>query len=675
MSLAFLYPLCWIGALAIAAPIWLHLRRKFDANVLDFPALRFLDDQPEPRLSPLRPRDLLLLALRVLGVLLLVSAFAWPYWREPEKEIIEESRVYLFDNTMSHRAHRGFVQDRDRLLADLARTGKELQIAVIELTAQPRVVVGFGDDRRAAERAIRALEPSSQRGSYLAAFRLAHSLLIHSLGRERRIVVLGDNQENQWAENAGAPPFLEGVKVDLPEVRETSAPNLWLSGPRARRILLGDKAVVDLAVDLSRRGDAAKATVVLRSDGEEILRREVELDSEAATTTLAARWETDPSRWLRGEASVEGRPDALDGDNRVFFTLPPVREGSVLLLARSPYLRTALSPEVMRGRWACRVVEPARIDEAEAGPDPDVLCVEADYLRSAKARDLVLRHLSRGGGVLLLVDRGSLQVKGFLRDLGLELQGGESPKGTSFRYVFADHPIFRPFASPDFGNLMEVRVYRHRRLRAARAMPLAFSQEGDPLVLQAAAAKGKLFVCAFGFERGETNWPLHPTFVPFLDLCLQNARAEDPMPTAFEPGELAVLNLPASSPAREAIARDGERERARAPVQGGRAQVAMPDAPGLYTMAFDGDPSQERLLSVNPSPLESELTYTATPAALAAWQIRSGSRPAQPRPAVAPAEASLASLWRRRTWWWLLLAGLAALVGETAWVSLRKERS
>ena len=53
MSLAFLYPLCWLGALAIAAPIWLHLRRKFDANVLDFPALRFLDDQPEPRLSPL----------------------------------------------------------------------------------------------------------------------------------------------------------------------------------------------------------------------------------------------------------------------------------------------------------------------------------------------------------------------------------------------------------------------------------------------------------------------------------------------------------------------------------------------------------------------------------------------------------------------------------------------
>src|SRR5262249_59863659 len=138
---------------------------------------------------------------------------------------------------------------------------------------------------------------------------------------------------------------------------------------------------------------------------------------------------------------------------------------------------TAMWREGMGGRRDGRVVEPARIDEAEAGAGPDVLCVEADYLRSAKARELVLRHLGRGRGVLLLVDRGSPLVKGFLRDLGLELQGGESPRGSSFGYVFADHPIFRPFASPDFGNLMEVRVYRHRRLRAARAMPLVFSPE------------------------------------------------------------------------------------------------------------------------------------------------------------------------------------------------------
>ncbi|MFM7842702.1 MAG: BatA domain-containing protein, partial [Planctomycetota bacterium] len=43
MSLSFLYPLCWFGAIALAAPIWLHLRRRSEQRVISFSALRFLD--------------------------------------------------------------------------------------------------------------------------------------------------------------------------------------------------------------------------------------------------------------------------------------------------------------------------------------------------------------------------------------------------------------------------------------------------------------------------------------------------------------------------------------------------------------------------------------------------------------------------------------------------------
>ena len=49
---SFLNPWFWLGALAVAAPLWLHLRRKQQTNLVQFSALRFLDDQPEPRRSP-----------------------------------------------------------------------------------------------------------------------------------------------------------------------------------------------------------------------------------------------------------------------------------------------------------------------------------------------------------------------------------------------------------------------------------------------------------------------------------------------------------------------------------------------------------------------------------------------------------------------------------------------
>ena len=44
MNIAFFYPLVWLGGLAIAVPVWLHLRRRFERNVVRFSALRFLED-------------------------------------------------------------------------------------------------------------------------------------------------------------------------------------------------------------------------------------------------------------------------------------------------------------------------------------------------------------------------------------------------------------------------------------------------------------------------------------------------------------------------------------------------------------------------------------------------------------------------------------------------------
>src|SRR2546425_10384372 len=106
--LSLLYPLALLGALAIAAPLWLHLRRKTETNLIKFSALRFLDDQPQPRRSPLRLRDLLLFALRLLALLLLLGAFAWPYYHAPGEAVVRESRVYVLDNTLSHQANNGF---------------------------------------------------------------------------------------------------------------------------------------------------------------------------------------------------------------------------------------------------------------------------------------------------------------------------------------------------------------------------------------------------------------------------------------------------------------------------------------------------------------------------------------------------------------------------------------
>jgi hypothetical protein len=678
MPFSFLNPWFWLGALAMAAPIWLHLRRKRETNLVEFTALRFLDDQPEPRRSPLRLRDLVLFALRVLALLLLVAAFAWPYLRGANTAPVKESRVYILDNTLSHQANDGFTRDRDRVLSELSKRPSDIQMAVIELTSAPRVVVSFGESRETAKQKLKALEPSYQRGSYLPAFRQANSLLGNSLGEQKRIILLGDNQENQWTENVNSPPFLRNVQIELPKIAALELPNLSLSEPRVQRMFLGDKSLVNFTVKLRHAGEAKTANIVLRANEQVIFNRAVELEKQPETILLQAQWEADPAAWLRGDVTVDGTPDALAGDNRVFFSLAPVIEGKVALLAQSQYLRLALSPEVMRGQWATRVLEPTKLAAELAGnEDADVLVVESNYLQSGDARKLLWRYLTNGRGVVLLVNRVTPSISGCLRELGFESEGTVSmEKGSAerFQFVYSNHPIFHPFLSPDYGSLMDVRVSKYVQLKGDQAMPLIFSEKGAGLFFQGTKFPGKLFVAAFGLDREHTSWPIDQTFIPFLDLTLQAARAEDPTPTTFEPAEISKIQLPAGSTVKEAVLRDERQVLSRAPVEQGRTQVRMPEKPGVYALTYDDSTRVEKMFSVNPSPKESQLAYVDEPEALKVWRVNLPPGTGKPAAAVARASLSLSGILQQQWWWWMVIGGLAALMLEMALAEIKRER-
>jgi hypothetical protein len=691
MSVAFLYPLAWLGALAVTVPIWLHLRRRHETSLVRFSALQFLDDQPLARKRPLWPRDWPLLLLRLLALMLLVAAFTWPYLpRRTDDVAIQESCVYILDNTLSNQAigdgaaNGVFQKARDELVREVSAAGPERQIAVVELAAMPRVLAGFGDDRAEAVDRLRALKPSFQRGSYLAAFRAADSLLRQSLGAKKRIVLAGDSQENQWTEAGQVLPFLEDVEITLPTVAQAVRANVALAQPSVQRMFLDDRVIAECTVRLFHQGDQKATVVVFRERDKEVARREVKLAGQPASIAVSAQWETDPARWLQGEVLLEGQKDALAADDRVVFALAPVREGRVALLARSPFLQAALSPEVMKGRWATRVLRASDLREVQTPPEEEVLCLESHFLQAAPAQSLVKSCLGAGKGVVLVVDQATPTVVGFLRELGIEGTSEASPttKEAGFRYVSTEHPVFQPFRSADFGNLSEIEVRRHRRLTASAGTPLVFSAEGNPLVIELGAAKGKMFVLAFSMDRTETNWPIHPTFIPFLDRCLDQARAQTSAQTFFEPGESTVWQVApdrrVSAVVLKPLAPGTGPEPVAAPVANSQARLSLPDVPGLYAIHYDGRPEVESVLAVNPPPDESRLTYAARLEAVKAWVLQgAGDETATGTDgtlvaAVSAIEPSKAEIFHERIWWWLALAGLAALVLETTWLSLRK---
>lgn len=660
--MSFLNPWLLAGALGAAIPVWLHLRRR-RAPARLFSALQFLEDAPQARRDGLRPRDLLLLALRVAALLLLVGAFAWPYLRRPESQVTE-SLVYILDNTLSQQADGGFERSRAGALAALRGAAGRTQVAVVELRSRPRVVAAFTDARADALRQVEALAPSYERGSYLDAFRMAQSLLEQSLGSRKRIVADGDGQENQWTENESSPPFLRDVAVSLPP-RQTppSRPNLSLGDPVARLFFVGDRTFVDFSIQLRHQGPATQARVRLEANGREILHDDVDLGRGSDLLTLRAQWETKPSEFLAGSMRLEGAGDALAADDAAYFCLPPVREGRIALLARSPYLRAALAPETMRGRWQATPVDlgnPAFAEVAERDL-ADVMVVEASYAQSDRVRSLLLRHLNNGRGALLFLDRDTPLLPSLLGELGLAT-GGESATPDGVRFVATDHPVFRPFLNGELGDVSAVRVARHVRLRGKDAQPLLFGSSGDMLLLEGTSTRGRLLVFAFGLDRAHTDWGVQPSFLPFLDLALQHARSGTPVETSAEAGGALLHELPPGRTASQLVLRRDGREIARAAFDATRrARLQAPGTPGFYTIGYDAAPAVEAMLAVNPSPRESVLRYVQEPRALAAWSIASTG------PAAAPPEAGSAAASRavdQRLWWALLLAAAAAFLLE-----------
>jgi hypothetical protein len=672
--MSFLYPLFFLGALGIAAPLWLHLRRRQRTNVRLFSALRFLDEEPYPREMPRQIRDWPLFLLRVLAVLLIVAAFAWPIVQQAAAGSGSETRIYVLDNTLSHRVNGAFDRARAAIAREIRRAGPQVQVGVVEIAARSRVVADLSTSHQDAAAAVDALRPSHQRGHYLDGFRLAATLLERSLGEKRTIFVYGDRQRNQWDENLNVPPFLHDVEIVLAEpAGANDAGNLYAANTRVVRFPVTDGSAVSLTLDVGRQKTNLSAVIAIRSNGDEVLRRQLALATEDGT--IRTEWKADASAWLRGEGEIQGEPDVLPEDNVTYFAVPPLEPGKVGLLARSPYLRAGLDPEISRGFWDVKVLSPDDIRAAAAADQPkfDSLVVESDYLQSKDARDLLLKHLNNGRGVLLFVTRRTPLVEQFLRTLGFRMAGEKTlPESLrAFRYIAMEHPVLQPFMRPDFGDLLAVNVNKYHTLTSDKAAGLLFAGDGQPVMFETRGTKGRMLIFGFGADATFSNWPLQPDFLPFLDLCLRYARGASEQQTSAEPAEVIFRRFEDAQNASFALVRD-KTEVARATASAaGHLRLAVHDEPGIYELRKivpNGESQLASLVSVSVSAKESQLEYIdGEPAALAAWTAPPAAVPVPHT----PARVLLASdpqIW----WWWMLIAGAALLIVEMGWLSIRR---
>ncbi len=532
-SISFIHAGFLAGALAVAIPIAIHLLFRQKPKSVQIGSLHFLKIVLQDHVRRRKLRRWLLLALRVAGVLLLVLLFARPYWPVAGAERGDREVVLLIDQSASMAAQTAgrstfqraqeaaesyLKQSPNRTVAHLAYCDDSGVEPAASLTIDRQRVPGYG---------------GTDHGKALA---WARDLMVQSKRARRLVVVISDFRRAGIDRTAlvGWPP---GVGVELIDVGKPVTANLAVTDVAVNRteIRKGEPLIVSAVVSNTGLFASKAVAVRLRLQDDKLQRREsvvveggssrvvrFSLDGLApglyqGSVEVAAgdSFPLDDRRWLAFEARAIDRVLLVDG-----------APGDSPFASQTYYLETALRLRPPGQTTTATPYDPITLAWNGGKRLPDltrfrvvVLCNVAEVSDSDLSS---LREFVASGGRLVVFSGGQVTRSVCERFRNARLFPAEFLENNepgSFRVTTweKDHPLLRPFADPQHGDLRRLEFRQVSRLKPdAGALVLARDQEGNPWLIEAKLNAGKILLFAVPSGRDWGDWPVSRLYLPLI---------------------------------------------------------------------------------------------------------------------------------------------------------------
>jgi hypothetical protein len=664
MPLAFLVPAFLAGLAALAVPVLLHLRRRDRHKPVPFPSLMFLARIPIQTQQRRRITDWPLLLLRALAILLLVGAFARPFLKTGGAADAGAAglTVLLLDRSASMSA--AGIDDawRDSAEAVLVGLPSGRRIAVVAFDTEADVLAPPTADLAAARAAIGTAPAAAGGTRFGAGLRAAAGLLAGE--RVPGEIVLVSDLQRTGRVTSSAPALPAGTAVRTIVVTPRERENAAVVGIEVEPVAGGELRRAVVAARLTRHGGEVPAPrdVRLLVDGREAATRAVSLPADGG-----ARVVFDSVTLARGAArlEVELPADGFAADDRFVAVVPGAEPSRLLLVVPRDvqadevrYLERALA---IGTDPAFAVERTTRLDRAAISRSAAVILYDVAMPSVDDASGLG-EWLAAGGGVVVVAGRRLAGDRDAAPALAAAMRGAQDRRDAGIvGAVVTTHPALVALRESGAAGLGQVRIRRHARLDAAPgATPLAMFDDGSPAVLAAAVGTGRALLVAIPLDARDGDFPLQPTFLPFVRGVATWAAGAQGAALAMPAGEPWAVPAGVVSPVLRGPA--GELVR---PERGQR--LVVPRMSGFHEL-HDGRPDGVPLsvLAVNVPVGESDL------AAMPAAELLLGVAEADPNVAMSGPEPVAAREARQRGWRWLLLAlllilGVEVLVASRGW--------
>ncbi len=648
--LSFTSPWALTGLLTIGIPVYLHLYYRRTPIPRDFPSLRLIRQSVEQLYNRMQVRNWILLLLRCLVIFFLVSAFARPFWGAGSGGPIQKGAptafVIAIDTSMSMGAsYQGislFNAAKAKAIEILERMGPydKGAIAVINdpgSLLSPQLTW----DKNELKETVRNL-PLSWAGTNLgSSLQPALKLLSQVRNTKRTLYVITDLTAQAWK------PFTETYdlkridkQIDLvliPIGNETpvnlSVAKLTCDAPV---VIKGRSAPV--AVTVSNHSPRPQKTILsLYLDGEKKWETPLELDARSSKRVPAS------CTFLQSgvsqiRATLTG--DTLQQDDqrhlavkvlsapKILILHPPVdREGRET--RDDLYLRFALAP-LDRSEGATFQIE-RRLPE-----ETNTLAFDgfsAIFLVNQRrlSDDLIkrLQDYVMGGGNLvfflgsrvdptwynnMLIDRPGANY--LLPARLVQRVGNAVARTIAYRLTDLDvgHPAFRLFSAEENGDPGRAQIFEFFETEPnSSAMILARLSHGLPAIVEERRGQGRVVLVTFNADNSWSDWPLKPTFLPFLHQTLFGLISKAGLSRdSVVPGTPVLLSLRSLGLKRVVLtAPDGKSQEFSPPADNGpiaHFSFTGTEEAGVYKVSIEQNgETRIEAFTVNPPAEESDL--------------------------------------------------------------------
>jgi hypothetical protein len=517
--MGFLAPWFLAGVAAVGLPVWLHLLRKHKTTPLPFSSLMFFEKRTQSSIKHRRLRYLLLFTLRTLLVLLIVLAFARPFVQQriPPRTRSNEITVLAIDNSLSMRAGTRLADAKAAAKSLVASLRPGERAEVLTFGSRVQVLSEVTDDHAPLNAAIDSIQPSDAphvlRGTVaLGALHravapiAAHRAPVFRHAADRHAAQL-QRSAPECRRQAGAPSAggQRGAEFHRGERGGAAARVRQQEIARAGHHRRLRRAQGSAHVTLSLNGRAVESKTV---EVPEVGRATVEfLRSTCLTGATKAKsasirptrcppTTSSTSRWsapIRARA-VRARPDGNGG--LLYFKTALDAAGQSAFDVDAGHRRPDHQPCAFK--YAFVVL-------SDVGALPATFENQLrDYVRGGGAVLIALGHHSVGFG-------GKVPVTG-QKILETRYSGREGDRFQVATWLDTSHPSILKDDRWD-----DVKFLRAIRVDPGDARVVAKLTDQTPLLLDQQMGEGHVVVFASTFDNIDNDFPLHSSFVAFVD--------------------------------------------------------------------------------------------------------------------------------------------------------------